>query len=266
MSVQSTGERPSRPWPSVRSSAGPPVGGCICCLTSPCEVLRRARARYDPYEARDRAKVRSSAANDTSWLPDLTSVDGIASVVGKGLVEEVQVPLSDTGPVVRIRSTRSTQHLVDSEGAVLAELSLDKVRAESLLATTTPASWTEMEVELTEDADSLLLDLVDKALHKNRRGPPVCGRTGARPWWTSIPRYAAACRTWCTGCASPAADCAAPHAPTGRCWSVRSPILSARSSSGWAASWVPNATRRSSWNGSASASGPRSTPWSHPAT
>ncbi|MFJ8022282.1 CHAD domain-containing protein [Streptomyces sp. NPDC096311] len=69
-------------------------------------------------------------------------------------------------PVVRIRSTRSTQHLVDSEGAVLAELSLDKVRAESLLATATPASWTEVEVELAEDADPLLLDLVDEVLRK----------------------------------------------------------------------------------------------------
>ncbi|MFF1601387.1 CYTH domain-containing protein, partial [Streptomyces mirabilis] len=134
-------------------------------------------------------KYEAPSANDTSWLPDLTSVDGIASVVGKGLDEldavyydtddlrlvgasatlrrrtggadagwhlklpmsgdsreEVQVPLSDTvpdalrdlalsrtrgaelRPVVRIRSTRSTRHLVDSAGAVLAELSLDKVR------------------------------------------------------------------------------------------------------------------------------------------
>ncbi|MFF1747833.1 CYTH and CHAD domain-containing protein, partial [Streptomyces mirabilis] len=172
-------------------------------------------------------KYEVPSAKDTSWLPDLTSVNGIASVVGKGLDEldavyydtddlrlvgasatlrrrtggadagwhlklpmsgdsreEVQVPLSDTvpdalrdlalsrtrggelRPVVRIRSTRSTRHLVDSEGAVLAELSLDKVRAESLLATTKRASWTEMEVELAEDADPLLLDLVDKALSK----------------------------------------------------------------------------------------------------
>ncbi|MEU9286185.1 CYTH and CHAD domain-containing protein [Streptomyces sp. NPDC048275] len=179
-------------------------------------------------------KYEAPSAQDTSWLPELTSVAGIASVVGKGLDEldavyydtddlrlagtsatlrrrtggadagwqlklptsgdsreEVQAPLSDTvpdtlrdlalsrtrggelRPVVRIWSTRSTRHLVDSEGGVLAELSLDAVRAESLLATTTRASsttrasWTEMEVELAEDADPLLLDLVDKALRKN---------------------------------------------------------------------------------------------------
>ncbi|MCX4580076.1 CYTH and CHAD domain-containing protein [Streptomyces sp. NBC_01571] len=176
-------------------------------------------------------KYEAPSADDTAWLPDLTSVDGIASVVGEGpdeldavyydtddlrLVgasatlrrrtggadagwhlklpmsgdsrEEVRAPLSDTipvtlrdlalsrtrggdlRPVVRIRSTRSTQHLVGPEGTVLAELSLDRVRAESLLAKSTRAahtSWTEMEVELAQDVDPALLDVVDKALRKN---------------------------------------------------------------------------------------------------
>ncbi|MEU6064954.1 CYTH and CHAD domain-containing protein [Streptomyces sp. NPDC047082] len=173
-------------------------------------------------------KYEAPSAEDASWLPDLTGVDGIVSVVGNGLDEldavyydtvdlrlvggsaslrrrtggadagwhlklpasgdsrdEVRAPLSDTvpdtlrdlalsrtrgvelRPVVRIWSTRSTRHLVDSEGAVLADLSLDRVRAESLGATTTRASWTEMEVELAEDADPLLLDVLDKTLRKN---------------------------------------------------------------------------------------------------
>ncbi|MFD7474890.1 CHAD domain-containing protein [Streptomyces sp. NPDC059837] len=107
--------------------------------------------------------------------------------------EEVQAALSDTvpdtlrdlalsrsrggepRPVVRTWSTRSTQHLVDSQGTVLAELSLDRVRAESLLGATARASWTELEVELAEGADPLLLDLVDKALRRNgidRAGNP----------------------------------------------------------------------------------------------
>lgn len=181
-------------------------------------------------------KYEVPSASDTSWLPDLTSVDGITSVVEKGFDEldavyydtddlrlvgtsatlrrrtggadagwhlklpvsgdtreEVQAPLSDTvpdtlrdlalsrtrgvelRPVVRIQSTRSTRHLADSEGAVLAELSLDRVRAESLLATSARATWTEMEVELAEDTDPLLLDAVDKALSTNgisRAGNP----------------------------------------------------------------------------------------------
>ncbi|MFJ9821781.1 CHAD domain-containing protein [Streptomyces sp. NPDC101151] len=173
-------------------------------------------------------KYAAPSADDTSWLPDLTGVDGIASVVGKGFDEldavyydtddlrlagasatlrrrtggddtgwhlklpspgdsreEVRAPLADTvpdtlrdlalsrtrgaelRPVVRIWSTRSPRHLVDSEGSVLAELSLDRVRAESVVGATTRASWTEMEVELAEDADSVLLDVVDTTLRKN---------------------------------------------------------------------------------------------------
>ncbi|MFF4357329.1 CHAD domain-containing protein [Streptomyces sp. NPDC001604] len=99
--------------------------------------------------------------------------------------EEVQAPLSETvpdtlreltlsrtrgaelRPVVRIRSTRRTRHLVDSEGATLAELTVDEVRAESLGGMTTLAAWTEMEVELAEDTEVSLLEAVDKALHKN---------------------------------------------------------------------------------------------------
>ncbi|WP_329360731.1 hypothetical protein [Streptomyces sp. NBC_01483] len=40
-------------------------------------------------------KYEAPSANDTSWLPDLTSVDGIASVVGKGL-DELDVEYYDT--------------------------------------------------------------------------------------------------------------------------------------------------------------------------
>ena len=173
-------------------------------------------------------KYDAPSADDTSWLPELTGVDGIVSVVEQGTDEldavyhdtedlrltgasatlrrrrggpdagwhlklplsqdsreEVQSPLSETipdalrelalsrtrgaelKPVVRIRSTRATRHLVDSQGAVLAELTVDEVRAESLRGTTTLAAWTEMEVELADDADPALLDVVDKTLRKN---------------------------------------------------------------------------------------------------
>lgn len=70
-------------------------------------------------------------------------------------------------PVVRIRSTREVRDLVDAEGAVLAELSIDAVRAESLRAEGRSAAWREMEVELAEDADPALLDAVEKRLRKN---------------------------------------------------------------------------------------------------
>ncbi|MCX5053934.1 MULTISPECIES: CYTH and CHAD domain-containing protein [unclassified Streptomyces] len=102
--------------------------------------------------------------------------------------EEIQAPLSDAipdplrdlalsrtrgaelRPVVRIRSTRGTRHLVDSDGALLAELTVDRVRAEPSSVTTTCAEWTEMEVELAEDADPSLLDVVDKTLSKSGIG------------------------------------------------------------------------------------------------
>jgi inorganic triphosphatase YgiF len=70
-------------------------------------------------------------------------------------------------PVVRIRSTREVRDLVDAEGAVLAELSIDAVRAESLRAEGRSAAWREMEVELAEDADPALLDAVEKRLREH---------------------------------------------------------------------------------------------------
>ncbi|MFJ9906566.1 CHAD domain-containing protein [Streptomyces sp. NPDC101152] len=99
--------------------------------------------------------------------------------------EEVRAPLSDSvpdslralalsrtrdadlTPVVRIRSTRRTHQLVDDHGTVLAEVTVDGVRADSLGAATTRAAWSEMEVELAEGADPALLDAVDKTLRKN---------------------------------------------------------------------------------------------------
>ncbi|MFH8974374.1 CHAD domain-containing protein [Streptomyces sp. NPDC017890] len=98
--------------------------------------------------------------------------------------EEVRAPLSDEvpealrelvrsrtrgaelRPVVRIRSTRSVRHLRDAEGGVLAELSLDEVRAESLEAGDGHAEWSELEVELADGVHAGLLDTVEKKLRK----------------------------------------------------------------------------------------------------
>lgn len=70
-------------------------------------------------------------------------------------------------PVVRIRTTRSVRELTDTGGGVLAELSLDTVRADSLLAKDGHAVWTEMEVELAEGGTPALLDDVEKVLRRN---------------------------------------------------------------------------------------------------
>ncbi|MFH9981089.1 CHAD domain-containing protein [Streptomyces sp. NPDC017179] len=107
--------------------------------------------------------------------------------------EDVEVPLSDEvpdelrdltlsrtrgdplRPVARIRTTRSVRHLLSGAGAVVAELNLDTVRAQSLLEQGGNTLWTELDVELAEDGDRVLRDAVEKALRDKG-----AGRTGTR--------------------------------------------------------------------------------------
>ncbi|CAL9667757.1 CHAD domain-containing protein [Streptomyces sp. enrichment culture] len=98
--------------------------------------------------------------------------------------EELRAPLSDDVPgelralvlsrtrgaelvpVVRIRSARAVRHLRDAGGGVLAEVSLDEVCADSLLAGGGRAEWSELEVELADGVSAALLDRVEKRLRK----------------------------------------------------------------------------------------------------
>lgn len=98
--------------------------------------------------------------------------------------DEIRAPLSDTVPdeiaalvrsrvrcaelvpVVRLRSARDVRHLVDADGALLAEASLDSVTAERLVGKGGSAQWTEIEVELAHGVDPSFLDKVDKRLRK----------------------------------------------------------------------------------------------------
>ncbi|GGR76148.1 CHAD domain-containing protein [Streptomyces aureoverticillatus] len=102
----------------------------------------------------------------------------------EGARDEVHAPLSDDvprslaalvrsrvrdaalTPVVRLRSARDVRHLVDESGALLAEVSLDGVRAERLDGGDGTTSWTEIEVELADGGDPALLDKVEKKLRK----------------------------------------------------------------------------------------------------
>ncbi|MER6032456.1 CYTH and CHAD domain-containing protein [Streptomyces sp. NPDC001835] len=104
--------------------------------------------------------------------------------VAPGVRDEIRAPLSDTVPeelaalvrsrvrgaelvpVVRLRSARDVRHLVDADGALLAEASVDTVTAERLNRAGGTTRWTEIEVELAEGADPALLDKVDKRLRK----------------------------------------------------------------------------------------------------
>lgn len=104
--------------------------------------------------------------------------------VAPGVRDEISAPLSDTvppslqglvrartrdaelKPVVRLRTSRDVLHLVDADGALLAELSRDSVRAERLIDGGRTAQWDEIEVELADDADPSNLDAIEKKLRK----------------------------------------------------------------------------------------------------
>ncbi|OXY89869.1 CYTH and CHAD domain-containing protein [Streptomyces diastatochromogenes] len=104
--------------------------------------------------------------------------------VAPGVRDEIRAPLSDTVPdeiaalvrsrvrcaelipLVRLRSARDVRHLVDADGALLAEASVDSVTAERLTGKGGSAQWTEIEVELADDGDPAFLDRVEKRLRK----------------------------------------------------------------------------------------------------
>ncbi|MFE9357296.1 CHAD domain-containing protein [Streptomyces olivaceoviridis] len=109
--------------------------------------------------------------------------------VAPSVRDEIQAPLSDTVPeeiaalvrsrvrdaalvpLVRLRSARDVRHLVDADGALLAEASVDAVTAERLSGGSGVAQWTEIEVELADGGDPALLDQLEKRL----------GKAGVRP-------------------------------------------------------------------------------------
>ncbi|MEU1004180.1 CYTH and CHAD domain-containing protein [Streptomyces tibetensis] len=98
--------------------------------------------------------------------------------------DEIRAPLTDTLPedlaalvrsrvrdsellpVVRLRSDRDVRHLLDADGRLLAEVSVDTVHAERLTGRGGEARWTEIEVELADGGDPALLDKVEKRLRK----------------------------------------------------------------------------------------------------
>lgn len=102
----------------------------------------------------------------------------------QGARDEIQAPLSDSVPseltalvrsrvrdaelvpVMRLLTARDLRHLLDGKGALLAELSIDRVRAERLTEGGGIAEWAEIEVELADDADPALLDKIEKKLKK----------------------------------------------------------------------------------------------------
>ncbi|QDQ11539.1 CYTH and CHAD domain-containing protein [Streptomyces spectabilis] len=121
---------------------------------------------------------RRTGGSDAGWhlkLP-VSLADGVRDEIHAPLSDDVPRPLAglvrsrvrDTPlvPVVRLRSARAVRHLVDGSGTLLAEVSVDGVRAERLHGGPGTTAWTEIEVELGETADPELLDKVEKKLRK----------------------------------------------------------------------------------------------------
>ncbi|MEU8968353.1 CYTH and CHAD domain-containing protein [Streptomyces monashensis] len=119
---------------------------------------------------------RRTGGSDAGWHLKLP--------VAPGVRDEIRAPLSDTVPeelaalvrsrvrdaelipLVRLRSARDVRHLLDADGLLLAEASVDSVTAQRLTGKGGAAQWTEIEVELADDGDPAFLDLVEKRLRR----------------------------------------------------------------------------------------------------
>ncbi|MCD9872367.1 CYTH and CHAD domain-containing protein [Streptomyces guryensis] len=126
--------------------------------------------------------------------------------VAPGVRDEIRAPLSDTVPrslaglvrsrvrdaellpVVRLRSDRDVRDLVDAGGRLLAEVSVDAVRAERLTGDGGAAQWTELEVELADGGDPAFLDKVDKRLRKAGVRPSASASKLARALAETAPK------------------------------------------------------------------------------
>ncbi|MFE5487214.1 CHAD domain-containing protein [Streptomyces sp. NPDC056527] len=119
---------------------------------------------------------RRTGGEDAGWHLKFPVASGIRDEIRAPLADTLPTPLArllrsrirdeDVVPVVRLRSSREIRHLVDDEGTLVAEVSVDTVHAERLTESGGETSWTEIEVELADGADPTLLDAVEKRLNK----------------------------------------------------------------------------------------------------
>ncbi|MEV8548663.1 CYTH and CHAD domain-containing protein [Streptomyces glaucescens] len=119
---------------------------------------------------------RRTGGADAGWHLKLPVADGERDEIREPLSEHVPSTLgalvrsrvrdAELAPVMRLRSTRDVRHLVDARGKLLAEVSVDLVRAERLSGDGGRAEWTEIEVELADGGDPAFLDEVDEQLRE----------------------------------------------------------------------------------------------------
>lgn len=129
--------------------------------------------------------------------------------VSPGVRDEIQAPLSDDlpgalaglvrsrvrdaelVPVVRLRSDRDVRDLLDADGRLLAEVSVDAVQAQRLAGGDGSAQWTEIEVELADGGDPAFLDKVEKRLRKAGVRPSKSASKLARALAETAPKMLA---------------------------------------------------------------------------
>ncbi|MER5882244.1 CYTH and CHAD domain-containing protein [Streptomyces sp. NPDC001941] len=118
---------------------------------------------------------RRTGGDDAGWHLKFPVSTGIRDEIRAPLAPTLPRPLAalirsrvrgeEVVPVMRLLSTRAVHHLLAADGTLLAEVSVDTVRAENLLADGR-ADWRELEVELADGADPALLAAVGKRLRK----------------------------------------------------------------------------------------------------
>ncbi|MCX4860250.1 CYTH and CHAD domain-containing protein [Streptomyces canus] len=141
---------------------------------------------------------RRTGGSDAGWHLKLP--------VSEGVRDEIRAPLSDTLPdelaalvrsrvrnvellpVVRLRSDRDVRHLLDAQGRLLAEVSVDAVHAERLSGGVGDVQWTEIEVELADGGDPAFLDKVEKRLRKADVRPSASSSKLARALAETAPK------------------------------------------------------------------------------
>lgn len=123
---------------------------------------------------------RRTGGSDSGWHLKLPVEPGVRDEIREPLTE---VPLTDAPPrtltalvrsrirsralvpVMRLHSARSVRTLLDGDGTPLAEVSVDRVRAQRLPDGGT-AEWAEVEAELAAAGGAGLLDRIEKRLLK----------------------------------------------------------------------------------------------------
>ena len=141
---------------------------------------------------------RRTGGSDAGWHLKLP--------VASGVRDEIRAPLSDTlpdelaalvrsrvreaelVPLVRLLSTRDVSELLDADGTLLAEVSVDAVVAERLTEDGRTSQWSEIEVELADDGDPAFLDKVEKKLRKAGVRPSDSPSKLARALQETAPR------------------------------------------------------------------------------